>query len=88
MTLGLVSGTISAVHKDPALKGITLLIIQELDLTLTPNGIGYIAADCVGAGRGDLVAVCKGTPVLHTEQTEGRPIDAAIVAIIDKVEIE
>ncbi len=88
MTIGLVSGTVAAAHKDPTLKGVTLLIIQELDLALAPTGVGLIAADCVGAGRGDLVMVTRGTAALHTEPTSGRPIDAAAVAIIEKFEIE
>ncbi len=88
MIIGLVSGTIATAHKDPTLKGITLLVVQELDLTLSPTGIGIVAADCVGAGRGDLVMIAKGTAALHTDQTAGRPIDASVVAIIDKIEID
>jgi len=86
--IGLVSGTVAAAHKDPALKGITLLVVQELDLTLSPTGVGIVVADCVGAGRGDLVMLTKGTAALHTDQTAGRPIDAAAVAIIEKIDIE
>jgi len=88
VTIGLVSGTVAAAHKDETLRGVTLLVVQELDLLLSPTGIGLIAADCVGAGRGDLVMLTKGTAALHTEQTAGRPIDAAVVAIVDKIEID
>ena len=88
MIIGLVSGTVAAAHKDPTLRGITLLAVQELDLALAPTGAGFIVADCVGAGRGDLVIITRGTAALHTEATAGRPVDAAVVAIIDKIDLD
>lgn len=88
MTIGLVTGSVAPGHKDPTLRGIVLLVVQELDLSLSPVGVSFIAADCVCAGRGDLVVVTRGTAALHTDATAGRPIDAAVVAIIDKLEID
>jgi microcompartment protein CcmK/EutM len=88
VTIGLVSGTVAAAHKSPALQGITLLAVQELDLALTPTGIGLVVADTVGAGRGDLVLIAHGIAALHTDATAQRPVDAAVIAIIDKIELD
>ncbi len=88
MTIGLVSGTVASAHKDPTLKGVTLLAVQELDLALTPTGVGIIVADCVGAGRGDLVLIAHGIAALHTQATGGKPIDAAAVAILENIDLE
>lgn len=86
MILGLVSGTLTATHRDPKLEGVILLAIQELDLTLTPTGNHLIVADRVGAGPGDLVLIAKGGAALYTDATSGRPIDAVAVAIVERVQ--
>jgi len=88
LIIGLVSGTVASAHKDPSLQGLTLLAVQELDLTLAPTGNHLIAADSVGAGQGDLVLISIGTPAMHTESTANRPIDAVAVAIIEDVNLE
>lgn len=88
MTIGLVSGAVVTAHKDPSLKGLTLLVVQELDIALSPTGIGLIVADSVGAGRGDIVLIAHGLAALHTERTARRPIDASAIAIIDKLELD
>lgn len=87
MTIGLVSGIIVAPHRDPALDGVVLLAVQELDLTLTPTGHQMIVADRVGAGVGDLILITQGGPALQTEATTDRPIDAVAVAIIEKLHL-
>lgn len=88
MTIGLVSGTVAAAHREPALEGVTLLAVQELDLTCTPTGVGIIAVDAVGAGKGDVVLIAHGIAALHTDITGSRPADAAIVAIIDRIDLD
>jgi microcompartment protein CcmK/EutM len=86
--IGLISGIVAAEHKDPALNGLKLLAVQELDLALSPTGSGFIVADSLGAGRGDLVLITNGTPALHTDATANRPVDAVVVAILQNIVIE
>jgi len=46
-----------------------------------------VAVDCVGAGSGEKVLLVSGSSSRQTEKTEGRPVDAAVVGIIDTVHI-
>jgi len=88
VTIGLVSGVVAAAHKDPSLQGLTLLAVQELDLAHAPTGNGLIVADCVGAGPGDVVLIAHGFAALHTDTTAHRPVDATIIAVIDRIDLE
>lgn len=46
-----------------------------------------MAVDTVGAGSGDRVLIAKGSPARNLFDAKA-PIDAAIVAIIDSVEMD
>jgi len=87
VTLGLVSGSVASGHKDTALKGLTLLAVQELDLTLTPTGAGIIVADAVGAGPGDVVLIAHGVAAMLCDAAAGKPIDAAAIAIVERIDL-
>lgn len=87
MLLGRVTGTVLAAARDKRLDGATLLVVQ----TVAPDGSdtpGYaVAVDAVGAGVGDLVLYTTGSQAGKTDATERRPADAAVVAIVDAVEL-
>ncbi len=77
MKIGTVKGSVWATRKADCLQGQTFLLVdtgaQEL-----------VAADQVGAGKGDRVLLVTGT-------TAGRfcmeaPVDAVVVAILDREE--
>jgi len=86
--IGLVSGTVAASHKNPALTGLVLLAVQELDLALEPTGRHLVAADSVGAGQGDLVLIANGPSTQTIDATANRPVDAVAVAIVDRIDLE
>jgi len=88
VTIGLVSGVVAAAHKDPSLHGLTLLAVQELDISLTPTGNGLVVADCVGAGLGDVVLIAHGFAAIHTDTTAHRPVDASAIAVIDRIDLD
>ena len=46
-----------------------------------------IAADSVGAGVGEIVLVASGSSARQTKITEGKPVDAVIMAIVDILEL-
>ncbi len=87
MLLGKVTGTVVASAKDERLKQFKMLVVE----TLKPNGkpaSGYVVAvDAVGAGVGEVVLYVTGSSARQTVLTDKRPIDAAIVAIVDTVEL-
>jgi microcompartment protein CcmK/EutM len=81
-------GTVVASVKDPKVEGLTFQIVQELDEQNRPRDKYVVAADTVGAGQGDLVLFAQGSSARQTTLTDGRPIDAAIFAVIDSWDVE
>jgi len=89
MIIARVIGNVVATQKQESHEGQKILLIQQLDLEGQPIGEPFVALDAVDAGIGDRVlAVQEGfsamTAVGHTES----PIDAAVVGVIDLVELE
>ncbi|MDR7855628.1 EutN/CcmL family microcompartment protein [Tissierella sp.] len=87
MHIGRVIGTVVATRKDEKLVGSKLMVTQPLDLNLSPKGDPLIAVDTVGAGIGELVAFTTGTASRIAARKMDAPIDAAIVGIIDEIDI-
>jgi ethanolamine utilization protein EutN len=83
-----VVGNVVATQKQESHEGKKILLLQPLDLEGQPMGDVVVALDAVDAGVGDRVlAVQEGfsamTSVGHTES----PIDAAVIGVIDAVEL-
>ena len=87
MLLGQVIGTVWATRKDPQLIGMKFLIVREVDLDGQPLANYVVAADAVGAGEGETVLVAQGSSGRQTELTDKKPVDAVIMAIVDKLDI-
>lgn len=88
MQLGEVVGTVVATRKDPKLVGLKFLVVKNVDVDLRPLNSFVVAIDSVGAGLGDVVLHVAGSSARMTEQTNDRPVDAVIMAIVDAVEID
>ena len=89
MIIARVVGNVVASQKQLSHEGKKILLLQPLDLEDEPMGELVVALDAVDAGVGDRVlAVQEGfsamTSVGHIES----PIDAAVIGVIDLVEIE
>ena len=87
MILGEVIGTVWATRKDEALVGMKFLIVRELELDGTPTDAFVVAADSVGAGEGETVLVAQGSSGRQTAITNGKPVDAVIMAIVDRLDV-
>ena len=74
MKIGTVTGSVWATRKAEGLQGQTFLVVNTLNGTL-------VAADHVGAGKGDRVLLVTGTTAARFCMEA--PVDAAVVAIID-----
>jgi ethanolamine utilization protein EutN len=88
MILARVIGQVIATHKEPSHVGKKILLIQGLNLHDEPTGDPFVALDAVDAGIGDRVlAIQEGfsamTAVGHTDA----PIDAAVIGVVDAVEL-
>jgi microcompartment protein CcmK/EutM len=88
MYIGKVVGTVVSTVKDEKVVSLKFLIVQELDEFNAPREKYVVAADTVGAGHGDLVLFAQGSSARQTTLTDGRPIDAAIFAVIDSWDVE
>jgi microcompartment protein CcmK/EutM len=88
MQVARVVGDVVITRKDPALSGVTLLILQPLGRDKLPAGRTLVAADAVGAGVGETVFFVRGReasfPFLPTEV----PVDAGVVGIVDRWDLE
>ncbi len=89
MIFGRVIGTVVSTAKDERLVGKKLLIVQPLHIReLTPKGDPIVAVDTVGAGETEVVLMVAGSSARQTDKTDKTPVDAAIMAIVDSVELE
>ena len=87
MFLGKVIGTVWSTKKDENLTGSKLLIVRQLDLDLNEKSSFVVAVDSVGAGEGEIVLVATGSSARQTNITKNKPIDAVIMAIVDKLDV-
>jgi ethanolamine utilization protein EutN len=90
MRLAKVIGTVVATRKEEALVGFKMLVIEEVDPQSEElNGNRLIAVDTLGAGPGDIILWVRGGAArVISEQHRGAPLDAAIVGIIDSVNVQ
>lgn len=74
--------------KDDSLMGVKLLFIQLVSESGDLLDDYEVAADVVGAGVGEWVLVSRGSSARQQQGYGQRPVDAAIVAIVDSVSLE
>jgi len=88
MILARIVGTVVATRKDPRLEGKKLLIVKPI----SPQGqdeAGYlVAVDTVAAGFRETVLVVSGSSARNAESCKDRPVDCAIVGIVDTVKLD
>jgi len=84
-----VIGNVVASQKQATHEGQKILLLQPLDLDDKPMGDVVVALDAVDAGVGDRVlAVQEGFSAMTSVGHIEAPIDAAVIGVIDLVEIE
>ena len=88
MILAKVIGQIVATQKEPSHEGKKLLLVQPLTIHEEPTGDPIVAVDSVDAGVGDRVlAVQEGFSAMTSVGHTDAPIDAAVIGIVDHVEL-
>ena len=88
MQIAKVRGTVVSTQKEPSLRGVKLLLLQFVDEEGQLLQEYEVAADNVGAGFDEWVLVSRGSAARQVLGNEQRPVDAAVVAIIDSVRVE
>ena len=88
MQIARVIGTVVSTQKHPKFEGAKLLLVQPVTLTDEPRGPALLAVDSVGAGVHEKVlVVIEGRAAGEALGTKAAPVDAAIVGIIDQIDV-
>lgn len=93
MFLARVTGAVVSTQKVTSMKGSKLLTVEPLRVhpedqdRLVSTGRTFVVVDTVGAGQGEMVLIVQGSSARLTPETEKMPVDAAIVGIVDTVNV-
>ena len=87
MKLGRIVGTVVSTTKDEKVDGLKLYIVRDLTMKMAAKDSFVVAAVSVGAGVGEVVLYASGSSARQTKATDGRPIDACVMAIVDQIDI-
>jgi len=85
--LGRIVGTVVSTHKDEKIESLRLYVVRDLTMKLSDKESFVVAADSVGAGVGEVVLYASGSSARQTKMTDGRPIDACVMAIVDQIDL-
>ena len=88
MDLGRVVGTVVATQKVDGLAGIKLLLVEPLNHLRQVVGPHFVAVDVVQAGPGDVVNWVASREAAMALENSFVPVDAAIVGIVDSIDVE
>ena len=87
MLLAKIVGTVVATRKDPRLVSNKLMVARPVDPRGKADGAYLVAVDTVDAGIGETVLIVSGSSARMAAGMKDCPVDAAIVGIIDTVDI-
>ena len=89
MILGRVVGQVWATRRDPRLARAKLLVVRPHGIYEPALGTRHlVATDDVHAGIGDEVVVCLGMPARQSLGSNDTPVDAAILGVVDRIELD
>ena len=89
MQIARVIGTVVSTQKHKKFEGAKLLLVQPLNMDDTARGVALLAVDGVGAGVHEKVLiVLEGRAAGEALGKKAAPVDAAIIGIIDEVDID
>ena len=87
MIIARILGTVVSTQKDERLKGRKLLLVRPLNLDGTDTSGYLVAVDTVGAGFHERVLVVSGSSARLAEGMKDKPVDAAIIGVVDQVDL-
>ncbi|MGH9347225.1 MAG: EutN/CcmL family microcompartment protein [Vicinamibacterales bacterium] len=89
MLIARVVGTLVSTQKHRTFEGAKLLLVQPVTLDNRASGPALLAVDSVGAGVHEKVlVVIEGRAAGEALGRKAAPVDAAIVGIIDSVDVQ
>ncbi len=87
MLLARIVGTVVATRKDPRLVSNKMLLARPVDPKGKAEGNYLVALDTVDAGVGELVLIVSGSSARMAAGMKDTPVDAAVVGIVDTVDL-
>ena len=87
MLLAKIVGTVVATRKDARLVSSKLMLARGMDPRGKLEGQYLVAIDTVDAGIGETVLIVSGSSARMAAGLKDCPVDAAIVGIVDTVEL-
>ena len=88
MKLGKVIGRVISTVKVESFEGVKLLLVQPLDEKLEKTGDPIVAFDTIQAGTNDLIYYETSREGGRVLEIIANPCDAAVMGIVDNVNIE
>ncbi|MCA0453588.1 MAG: EutN/CcmL family microcompartment protein [Chloroflexi bacterium] len=88
MIIGVVTGSVIASQHTQNMTGLPLRVVQRVDPTGSISDSYLVAVDVLGAAPGEYVLIASGSTARQTTMTDGKPIDAIIIGIIDTWQID
>lgn len=94
MFVARVIGNVVAPHKVASMTGRKLLLVEPLRVDpetrdkLISTGRSFVVIDTVGAGQDEMVLIVQGSSARLTPENDKLPVDAAIIGIVDTVNVE
>lgn len=93
MRIARVVGQVVSTAKSDSIAGRTILLLTDIDPALPDDSgaggaVGYAAVDLIGAGRGEVVLVTRGSAARIDGATSNAPVDAAVIGIVDSLVVE
>lgn len=88
MIVAKIVGTVVATRKDERLVSNKLLIARPVDPHGKADGSYLVAVDTVDAGVGETVLIVSGSSARMASGMKDCPVDAAVVGIIDAIQIQ
>ena len=93
MFIGRITGSLVATQKVESMTGQKLLVVEPLRVNekdqsdLQPTGRTFVVVDTLGAGEGEVVLCVQGSSARFTPETKSLPVDAAVIGIVDRVQV-
>ena len=94
MFIARVTGCVVATQKVGSMTGHKLMTVEPMRVDpaqrdkLVGTGRTFVCVDTVGAGEGEMVLIVQGSSARLTPETEKLPVDATIIGIVDRVNVE
>ncbi len=88
MIIAQIVGTVVSTRKEEKLEGLKFHVVRELTSKLRPTEHELVAVDLVGAGIDEIVLCAQGSAARQSQSSDGKPVDTAIIAIIDNLSVD